>query len=195
LGQGLEVFDGMRKLIHIFDRISLALALISGVVLVGLVVLTFTDVTLRYVFSSPITGAQDSIAMGMVVVFFFALPLTSRVNGHIVVDLLPEFSSDRLNMLRDSFVKLLALAVFGLLAWEGAIRAEEAAVMGEATNMIEIPYRPFFYAMVTGCFINAIILVLEILLLLGGERTNDLQIEDEEKIDLSTSETFVKGNN
>jgi TRAP-type C4-dicarboxylate transport system permease small subunit len=177
----------MKKLIQIFDRISLALALISGFVLVCLVILTFTDVTLRYVFSSPITGAQDLIAMGMVVVFFFALPLTSRVNGHIVVDLLPEFSNDRLNMLRDSFVKLLALAVFGLLAWEGAIRAEEAAMMGEATNMIEIPLRPFFYVLVAGCFLNAIILVIETLLLLGGERINDLEIEDEEKIDLSTA--------
>ena len=64
----------MRKLIHVLDRISLVLALASGVVLIGLVCLTFCDVTLRYLFSSPITGAQDLIAMGMVIVFFFALP-------------------------------------------------------------------------------------------------------------------------
>jgi TRAP-type C4-dicarboxylate transport system permease small subunit len=165
------------------------MALISGVVLICLVVLTFSDVTLRYVFSSPITGAQDLIAMAMVVVFFFALPLTSRVNGHIVVDLIPEFSKDWLNMLRDSIVKVLALSIFGLLAWEGAIRAEESAIMGEATNMIEIPLRPFFYVLVAGCFINAVILVFEMMLLLGGERTDDLQIDDEEKIDLSSSVT------
>ncbi len=183
----MRLLENMRNLIQIFDRISLALALISGFVLVCLVILTFTDVTLRYVFSNPITGAQDLIAMGMVVVFFFALPLTSRVNGHIVVDLIPEFSNDRLNMVRDSFVKLLALGVFGLLAWEGAIRAEEAAIMGEATNMIEIPFRPFFYVLVAGCFLNAIILVVETILLLGGERIDDLRIEDEEKVDLSTN--------
>lgn len=161
------------------------MALISGVVLICLVVLTFSDVSLRYVFSSPITGAQDLIAMAMVVVFFFALPLTSRVNGHIVVDLLPEFSNDRLNMLRDAFVKLLALAIFGLLAWEGATRAEESVIMGEATNMLEIPYRPFFYVLVAGCFINVVILVIETLLLLFGERVDDLQIDDQDTIDLS----------
>jgi hypothetical protein len=41
--------------------------------------------------------------------------------------------------------------------------------------------------LVAGCFLNAIILVIETLLLLGGERINDLEIEDEEKIDLSTA--------
>ena len=176
----------MRKLIHVLDRISLILALASGVVLVGLVCLTFCDVTLRYLFSSPITGAQDLIAMGMVIVFFFALPLTSRVNGHIVVDLLPEFSNDYFNLLRDAFVKLLTLSIFGFLAWEGAIRAEESAIMGEATNMIEIPYRPFFYVLVTGCLINAIILIFETALLLFGERIDDLQIDDQPSIDLSS---------
>ena len=176
----------MRKLIYVLDRISLVLALTSGVVLIGLVCLTFCDVTLRYLFSSPITGAQDLIAMGMVIVFFFALPLTSRVNGHIVVDLLPEFSNDYFNLLRDAFVKLLTLSIFGFLAWEGAIRAEESAIMGEATNMIEIPYRPFFYVLVTGCLINAIILVFETALLLFGERIDDLQIDDQASIDLSS---------
>ena len=176
----------MRKLIHVLDRISLVLALASGVVLIGLVSLTFCDVTLRYLFSSPITGAQALIAMGMVIVFFFALPLTSRVSGHIVVDLLPEFSNDYFNLLRDAFVKLLTLSIFGFLAWEGAIRAEESAIMGEATNMIEIPYRPFFYVLVTGCLINAIILVFETALLLFGERIDDLQIDDQASIDLSS---------
>ena len=176
----------MRKLIHVLDRISLVLALASGVVLIGLVCLTFCDVTLRYLFSSPITGAQDLIAMGMVIVFFFALPLTSRVNGHIVVDLLPEFSNDYFNLLRDAFVKLLTLSIFGFLAWEVAIRAEESAIMGEATNMIEIPYRPFFYVLVTGRLINAIILVFETALLLFGERIDDLQIDAQASIDLSS---------
>jgi len=176
----------MRKLIHVLDRISLVLALASGVVLIGLVCLTFCDVTLRYLFSSPITGAQDLIAMGMVIVFFFALPLTSRVNGHIVVDLLPEFSNNYFNLLRDAFVKLLTLSIFGFLAWEGAIRAEESAIMGEATNMIEIPYQPFFYVLVTGCLINAIILIFETALLLFGERIDDLQIDDQPSIDLSS---------
>ena len=179
----------MRKLIHVLDRFSLVLALASGVVLIGLVCLTFFDVTLRYLFSSPITGAQDLIAMGMVIVFFFALPLTSRVNGHIVVDLLPEFSNDYFNLLRDAFVKLLTLSIFGFLAWEGAIRAEESAIMGEATNMIEIPYRPFFYVLVVGCLVNAIILVFEIILLLFGERIDDLQIDDQASIDLSSPAT------
>ena len=124
--------------------------------------------------------------MGMVIVFFFALPLTSRVNGHIVVDLLPEFSNDYFNLLRDAFVKLLTLSIFGFLAWEGAIRAEESAIMGEATNMIEIPYQPLFYVLVVAWLVNGIILVFEIILLLFGERIDDLQIDDQASIDLSS---------
>jgi TRAP-type C4-dicarboxylate transport system permease small subunit len=170
---------GMTKLLHALDRAAVVLALISGTVLLCLLALTFLDVGLRYLFSSPITGAQDLIAMGMVVVFFFTLPLTGRVNGHIVVDLLPEFASTRLNLLRDAAIKLLSLGVFGLLAWEGAARAEEAAFMGEATNMIEIPYQPFFYVLVAGCTVNVVVLAVEIVLLLAGTPVAALSIDDE----------------
>lgn len=179
----------MKKLLQLFDRISLALALVSGGVLVCLVALTFTDVAFRYLFSNPFIGTQDLIAMGMVIVFFFALPLTSRINGHIVVDLLPDFSNDHLNILREAIVKLLTLGIFILLAWEGALRAEEADMMGEATNMIEIPYRPFFYVLAAGCALNAIILTLETLLLISGERIDDLKIDDEQLIDMNDSST------
>ena len=181
----------IKKLIQLFDRISLALALVSGGVLVCLVALTFTDVAFRYVFSSPFIGTQDLIAMGMVIVFFFALPLTSRINGHIVVDLLPEFSNDKLNMLREAFVKFLTLGIFMLLGWEGVLRAEEADMMGEATNMIEIPYRPFFYVLAAGCSLNAIILALETILLIAGERIDSLKIDDGEIIDMNDSGTKV----
>jgi TRAP-type C4-dicarboxylate transport system permease small subunit len=145
----------------IMDRLSWLLAIIAGLVLLFLVGLTFADVILRYIFSKPLLGAKDILQMGMVVVVFWAAPYTWRIGGHIVVDLLPDYKSDFLTRLRDIIVRIFALMVFGLLAWQAWQRAEETAFFNEATNMIEIPFRPFFFALMLGTIVQTIILLLE----------------------------------
>ena len=76
-------------LAHLVDCSSLALAVLAGLVLAVLTLLTFVDVVLRYVFTRPIPGAQDVQAVAMIIVLFLALPLVTRMDGRIVVDLVP----------------------------------------------------------------------------------------------------------
>ena len=73
------------------DHVSGGLAVLAGLVLVGLIGLTFADVVLRYVFAAPILGTKDLLEMGMVTVVALAFPFTWRIGGHIVVDLIPEY--------------------------------------------------------------------------------------------------------
>ena len=72
------------------DKFCATLAVFSGLILIALIGLTFSDVILRYIFSSPIFGARDLLEMGMVVVISLAFPFTWRAGGHIVVDLVPD---------------------------------------------------------------------------------------------------------
>lgn len=162
------------------DWLSRVMAIIAGLVLVFLVGLTFTDVVLRYIFSDPILGAKDILQMGMVVVVFWAAPYTWRIGGHIVVDLLPDYKSDFATRARDILVRLFALLVFVLLTWQGWQRAEESVFFGEATNMIELPYQPFFYALLAGTAVQSVILVLEIAaLVLKSDFTSPMAAQDQ----------------
>lgn len=144
------------------DSICAVLAVLSGAVLLALVGLTFVDVVLRYVFAAPILGATDVLQMGMLLVISLAFPFTWRAGGHIVVDLVPDYGLPVLTRLRDLVVRLLAVAVFALLSWRSWIRAGDAELFNEATNMVEIPFQPFFWALAGAAAFQAAVLCVEV---------------------------------
>lgn len=143
------------------DRACAALAVLSGLILLGLIGLTFVDVILRYVFSAPVLGATDLLQMGMVVVVSFAFPFAWRTGGHIVVDLVPDYGVRFLTVVRDLAVRLIGGAIFALLAARAWVRAEDAALFNEATNMIELPFGPFFRILAAACAFHVLVLCIE----------------------------------
>ena len=154
----------MRKI----DSLCAALAVFSGLILISLIGLTFCDVVLRYLFSAPIFGARDLLEMGMVLVISLAFPFTWRMGGHIVVDLIPDYGMEALTVARDIIVRLIGGFIFGLLAWHALIRSEDAVLFNEATNMIELPFSLFFIVLAVGSALQAVVLCIEIVRLLGG---------------------------
>ena len=150
------------------DHVSGGLAVVSGFVLVALIGLTFADVVLRYVFAAPILGSKDLLEMGMVTVVALAFPFTWRIGGHIVVDLIPDYGIAALNRSRDVAVRAVGFAIFALLAWRAWLRADDAALFNEATNMIELPFQPFFQVLAAAAAFQAVVLAAEIRLAATG---------------------------
>lgn len=150
------------------DIFCAGLAVFSGIILIALIGLTFSDVILRYIFSAPIFGARDLLEMGMVLVISLAFPFTWRAGGHIVVDLIPDYGLKVLTVARDVAVRLIGVVIFGLLAWRAWIRSGDAVLFNEATNMIELPFSPFFIILAVGAALQGIVLCVEIYRLLSG---------------------------
>ena len=144
------------------DNVSGGLALLSGLVLASLIGLTFADVVLRYVFAAPILGTKDLLEMGMVTVVVLAFPFTWRIGGHIVVDLVPEYGIGVLDRGRDIAVRGIGFFVFALLSWRAWLRADDAALFNEATNMIALPFQPFFWVLAATAAFQALVLAAEI---------------------------------
>lgn len=143
------------------DRAAAVMAAVSGMALLLVGGVTVADVVMRYLFLSPILGAADILQIAMPVVVFLALPFAARADSHIAVDLFANLRNARLNAIRDALIKLAVAAMSLALAWGAWERAEEAALFGEATNMIGLPFRPFFYVIVAGCVANAAALIAE----------------------------------
>ena len=150
------------------DTFCAWLAVFSGLILITLISLTFFDVILRYIFSAPIFGARDLLEMGMVVVISLAFPFTWRAGGHIVVDLIPDYGLKVLTTMRDFLVRLIGVVIFILLAWRAWIRADDAVLFTEATNMIGLPFSPFFIILAAGSTLQVIVLCMEIFYLYLG---------------------------
>ena len=143
------------------DSLCVGFAIIAGLILFGLIGLTFLDVIMRYIFSSPIFGVRDVLEMGMVVVISLGFPFTWRVGGNIVVDLLPDYGSALLTIVRDLFVRIIGIVIFGLLAWRSWYTAEDAALFNEKTNMIELPFQPFLWLLAFASVFQAVVLLTE----------------------------------
>lgn len=143
------------------DTLCVGFAMVAGLILFFLVGLTFLDVIMRYIFSSPIFGARDVLEMGMIVVISLGFPFTWRVGGHIVVDLLPDYGFAFLTAGRDIFVRIIGIIIFGFLAWRSWHTAEDAALFNEKTNMIELPFQPFLWLLAFASVFQAAVLLTE----------------------------------
>ena len=150
------------------DTLCMGLAVISGLVLAAIIGLTFFDVIFRYIFSAPIFGARDLLEMGMVLVLSLAFPFTWRAGGHIVVDLVPDYGIVALTVIRDLVVRAFGIGLFGLLSWQCWIRADDAVLFNEATNMIGLPFSPFFIVISAASALQVIVLCMECARLVTG---------------------------
>ena len=144
------------------------LALAAGAALLGLIGLTFVDVVLRYLFDAPILGGKDLLEMGMVLVISLAFPFTWRVGGHIVVDLIPDYGLRLLTLARDLAVRLIGIAIFVLLAWRAWIEGDDSELFNRATNMIEIPFQPFYWVLAAAAGFQSLVLAVECARLSAG---------------------------
>ena len=94
-------------------------------------------------------------------VISLGFPFTWRVGGNIVVDLLPDYGSALLTIVRDLFVRIIGIVIFGLLAWRSWYTAEDAALFNEKTNMIELPFQPFLWLLAFASVFQTVVLLTE----------------------------------
>lgn len=146
------------------DRAIAVLTGISVSMLVALTVLIVTDALFREL-GVPLEGTRDLTSLGLAMLTLCGIPYAGKTDGHIVVDLIPEFRRKGLNRARAIFIRVVAFGIFGLLTFQSWVRAEEAAEFGEATNILEIPFQPFFYVMMIAAGVYSLVLLSEMALL------------------------------
>lgn len=100
-------------------KIEGALAQLSALAMLAIMLVVVADVVLRYFFSSPLTFSYDLISMYLVVVvFFFALPETLNRHGHIAIDFFHPWIPARLRFAGEALGYGAATVVMALIAWK-----------------------------------------------------------------------------
>ena len=142
------------SLLAALDRAAGALAYLGGAVLVLLALFMTLDVVLRAL-GAPLFGTLDLVQSGLVLVVFAGIAHCGRGGGHVAVDLFFTRMGPRAAFAADLAVKLVALAVLGLLAWQLGARAWSAEG-GDASNLLRLPRWPLyaFAAAGTGLYVT-----------------------------------------
>ncbi len=132
-------------------------ALLAGLALFAIMVLTFLDVGGRKLLSQSITGSLELTELLMVVVVFGALPLVSERGEHVVFDSLDPVIPDWLRMVQRALVHLLcasALLALGWLMWK---TGNDFMATGETTAQLKIVKAPFIYGMSLLCAFTGLV--------------------------------------
>jgi TRAP-type C4-dicarboxylate transport system permease small subunit len=158
----------MKGFLDVIKTTCTFLNVIAGVSLTFLMLLTISDVALRF-FKLPISGTYEMVAYSGAIVIGFSLPLTSWLRGHIFVDFLVMKSSKKVQNLFHLTTRCVGFALFLLIGWNLMKYGADLVTSGEVTPTLRLPFYPIAYGVGLCCFMECLVMVGDICKILGGE--------------------------
>ena len=152
----------MRTLSAIVTVLSRAMYSVAGVALTAMVFLTGADVLLRY-FNKPIVGTYEIIGLLGALMVGFSLPQTSRLKAHVLMDFLTGKLPPGPRKFFYVVTRVLGVMLFIIIAWNLWLLGDDYRKASEGTLTLAIPLCPVAYAISICCFVEIIVLFLEIL--------------------------------
>jgi TRAP-type C4-dicarboxylate transport system permease small subunit len=150
--------DDIKPTRHRFDVL---LGWMSAVPLALILLLTFADVVMRYLFAMPVRGSSEMIQFAMALTIFAALPVVTRQREHIVVGI---FSNTFRGCMRTGKLLLcdgLSLFALGLMTWRLGIQAVEYVGSKDATIVLRLQMAPLAFAMCIFSFVTCVVVALQ----------------------------------
>jgi TRAP-type C4-dicarboxylate transport system permease small subunit len=148
----------IRSALARLDRaIEPLLGVIAGVLLFGMMTITFVDVVLRYIFNAPLRGSFEITELMLVLLIFAALPLVSRREEHVVMDFLDRHLPIGIYRALRALEHIVSAAVMTGMGWLLWQRASKLAAYGDTTSVLRIELAPFVYAIALLIFVTALI--------------------------------------
>lgn len=155
-------------------------AMLSGVAMLAMMLAGAADVIMTNLdmiglASRPIPGVHEFIATMMVVAVFLAVSLAQARRSHIQVDIFTRLMPQGVQAALAALQSLLAVIVFGLIAWFGWVRAAQAYSVGEfSAGLFDFPVWPARIVLALGAMLMTLQCLLDICATLSPRyRTDD----------------------
>jgi TRAP-type transport system small permease protein len=152
----------MKKLLSILSgRMSSWMEIVSGMVLIGVMLLIGSDIVGR-LFGFPVPGAYEIVSLAGGLIVGLALPATSRAKGHVSTDFLTEKLSPKSRSILTVITRLISIALFLLAGYGMIMMGVRLKASGEVTAVLALPFYYVTYAIGGSFFIQTLILFSEI---------------------------------
>jgi len=153
------------KINNIFDLS----AIISGLILLSLAVLTFCDVFGRRFLNSPVTGTIELVEFGMALVAFLAMPRAFFLNANVSADFIKNIPNYTFQVFINIFRFILMIIVMSMMAYATTREAMAFFKNERVTIDLEIYFYPFYYAASIGMWLSVIAIVFWLINTLKGK--------------------------
>lgn len=134
---------------------------IAGMALAGSMFLTVADVILR-ISKRPIVGTFELVGLLGAVVIGFAVPQTSRMKGHVLMEFLVEKLPQPWTKVFRVVSRLLGIAIFVIIATQLWNLGADFRKVGEVTPTLQLPLYPVAWGISICCFVECTVLFLDI---------------------------------
>jgi TRAP-type C4-dicarboxylate transport system permease small subunit len=154
----------MRKVVKGYEYLAKGFAIVSGISICAMMMVTVVDIFMRTTMNGSLTGGTEIVSMLMVCVVYFGVGYTAFKRGMITVDIIkvPYFIVFIMNIL--SLITGIVL-IMSLLQQAGV-----ALARGGGTLRLHIPNWPFMY--ITAFGFMTVLLSLVILTVLDFKNKN-----------------------
>jgi len=134
------------KAINFLSRVASYLAVVTvGVMMM----LTVTDIFMRYVFARPITGSTEMIEFMMVILIVGIVPAAME-NRHIRVDILIERLTPKGQAALDAMTLLAGLCLVAIMGWRAFMASLFMISNDVRSPTLDIPIFPFYVIVSVG---------------------------------------------
>jgi TRAP-type transport system small permease protein len=149
-------------------------AAIASAMLAAMMFLTFCDVVGSQVgrihfisdhtgFFKPIIGSQEVTELMMVILVSFALAYCALHKGHIRVDILMQYTSNKVNHWFNIFAYGISSIFFAFIVWQAWLYAWDNISTHVVTAVLLIPVYPFNFLLVIGAATTVLIFLRDFL--------------------------------
>jgi TRAP-type C4-dicarboxylate transport system permease small subunit len=152
----------MKTLNALARKLSRSLYVVAGLALACSMFLTVADVFLR-TFKLPIVGTFELIGLFGALVIGFALPQTSRVQGHVLMDFVTSRLSAGIQRILHIITRLLGMGLFIIIGWNMVNLGNDFRRVGEVTPTLQLPIYPAVYAIALCCLVECLVLFVDMI--------------------------------
>ncbi len=158
----------MQSLWSLLDKSHRFMRGVASVCLLGMALITCTDVILRSTINQPIFGSEEIVSIFAIMTIGFALPYAHRKNAHVGVEfffrLLTPQNRKRIKLCTDS----ISFLIFLVIGWQMFDYGLDTQTTGALSMNLELPMYWFVYVLSFCLLIVALSMLQDILLLLRG---------------------------
>lgn len=114
-------------------------AILGGLIMTGMTVMVVLSVVGRYLFSSPIYGDFEMVALGTAITVFLFLPYCQMQRGNVIVDLFLAWAPKKIQTTLDAVGSFLLATIAAVLAWRMTLGGFNAVQYNETTYILALP--------------------------------------------------------
>jgi C4-dicarboxylate transporter DctQ subunit len=143
---------------------------VMGFGLLSISAIVFTNVVMRYVFNSAFTWSEEVSRYIVIWVCFFGISSCARYDGHVTVDLLPNYLKGKAKFVQEFLVRVISLASSIYLAYSSILFTLRQYNSGNTSVSIAIPIWIIYLSTSIGFIFISYVYVRKIMALIASRK-------------------------